>query len=63
MQKKPADIIVLVTGDGGFDLLVNKIRTKHGKSVKAYSTPKFTAASLINEASDSINIDKELLLN
>jgi len=48
---------------GGFDLLVNKIRTKHGKSVKAYSTPKFTAASLINEASDSINIDKELLLN
>ncbi|MCZ0927319.1 NYN domain-containing protein [Halomonas janggokensis] len=57
-----ADIIVLVTGDGDFDLLVNKIRTQHGKTVEVYGVPQFTAASLINEANSFIHIDKELLL-
>ena len=58
-----ADTIVLVTGDGDFDLLANKIRTHHGKTVEVYGVPQFTAASLINEASAFIHIDKALLLN
>ncbi|TVP50079.1 MAG: NYN domain-containing protein [Halomonas sp.] len=57
-----ADVIVLVSGDGDFDLLVNKLRTKHGKKVEVYGVPKLTAASLINEASEFIAIDKTLLL-
>jgi uncharacterized LabA/DUF88 family protein len=57
-----ADVIVLVSGDGDFDLLVNKIRVKYGKKVEVYGVPKFTAASLMNEASEFIAIDKELLL-
>ncbi|WP_083007520.1 NYN domain-containing protein [Halomonas sp. GT] len=57
-----ADIIVLVSGDGDFDLLVNKIRVKHDKKVEVYGVPQLTAASLINEASEFIAIDRSLLL-
>lgn len=57
-----ADIIVLVSGDGDFDILVNKICVKHGKKVEVYGVPQFTAASLRAEASEFIAIDKKLLL-
>jgi len=57
-----ADIIVLVSGDGDFDLLVNKIRAKYGKKVEVYGVPQLTAASLINAASEFIAIDNSLLL-
>ncbi|MBF56309.1 NYN domain-containing protein [Halomonas sp. FeN2] len=57
-----ADVIVLVSGDGDFDLLVQKIRAKHGKKVEVYGVPQLTAASLINAASEFIAIDKGLLL-
>lgn len=57
-----ADVIVLVSGDGDFDLLVNKIRVKHGKKVEVFGVPQLTAASLINEASEFIAIDRSLLL-
>lgn len=58
-----ADVIVLVSGDGDFDLLVQKIRAKYGKKVEVYGVPQLTAASLINAASEFIAIDKGLLLN
>ncbi|MBT2772231.1 NYN domain-containing protein [Halomonas sp. ISL-60] len=58
-----ADVIVLVSGDGDFDLLANKIRVKHGKRVEVYGVPQLTAASLINEASAFIAIDEGLLLS
>ncbi len=58
-----ADVIVLVSGDGDFDLLVQKIRAKHGKKVEVYGVRQLTAASLINAASEFIAIDKALLLS
>ncbi|PCF94716.1 NYN domain-containing protein [Vreelandella nigrificans] len=57
-----ADVIVLVSGDGDFDLLVNKIRVKHGKKVEVYGVPQLTAASLMSAANEFIAIDNELLL-
>ncbi|MGY2464018.1 NYN domain-containing protein [Vreelandella sulfidaeris] len=57
-----ADVIVLVSGDGDFDLLVNKIRVKYGKEVEVYGVPQFTAASLMNEASEFLAIDENFLL-
>jgi len=57
-----ADVLVLVSGDGDFDLLVNKIRIKYGIKVEVYGVPQFTAASLMNEASEFIAINKDLLL-
>ncbi|MDQ7735224.1 NYN domain-containing protein [Halomonas sp. SpR1] len=58
-----ADVIVLVSGDGDFDLLVQKIRAKHGKKVEVYGVPQLTAASLINAANEFIGIDRALLLS
>ncbi|MEZ5530018.1 MAG: NYN domain-containing protein [Porticoccaceae bacterium] len=56
-----ADVVVLVSGDGDFDLLVNKLVEK-GKIVEVYGVPKLTAAALINAASEFIPIDDNLLL-
>ncbi|MDX5379154.1 MAG: NYN domain-containing protein, partial [Halomonas sp.] len=57
-----ADVIVLVSGDGDFDLLVNKVRQVLGKRVEVYGVPQLTAHSLMSAASDFKPIDKALLL-
>ncbi len=58
-----ADIVVLVSGDGDFDLLAQKIRDEKNKKVEVYGVAKLTANSLINAASEFIPIEKKLLLN
>jgi len=58
-----ADIITLVSGDGDFDLLANKVRLQKGKKVEVYGVAKLTSNSLINEASEFIPIEKSLLLS
>ena len=57
-----ADIVVLVSGDGDFDLLVNKLRVDKGKFVEVYGVAKLTSASLMNAASEFVPITDELLL-
>ncbi|MDP6354788.1 MAG: NYN domain-containing protein [Planctomycetota bacterium] len=59
---KEADVVVLASGDGDFDLLVNKIRDESQVTVEVYGVPDLTAASLIHVASRFIPIEKELLL-
>ena len=56
-----ADVVVLVSGDGDFDLLADKIREK-GKRVEVYGVAQLTAKSLINAASEFFPIDQTLLL-
>lgn len=58
-----ADIVVLVSGDGDFDLLADRLRINRGKFVEVYGVEKLTAASLINAANRFVPIEKELLLN
>jgi uncharacterized LabA/DUF88 family protein len=58
-----ADVVILVSGDGDFDLLVNKLRVDRGKRVEVYGVSKLTAASLMNAASEFMPIDTDLLLN
>ncbi|MDP7537243.1 MAG: NYN domain-containing protein [Methylococcales bacterium] len=60
---KDADVVVLASGDGDFDLLVEKIRTDLNARVEVYGVPKFTSTSLINVASKYIPINNNLLLN
>ncbi|MDH5591524.1 MAG: NYN domain-containing protein [Gammaproteobacteria bacterium] len=57
-----ADVIILVSGDGDFDMLVRKIIKDHGVAVEVYSVAKLTAASLINEATRFVPIEDALLL-
>jgi uncharacterized LabA/DUF88 family protein len=57
-----ADIVVLASGDGDFDLLVRKIREKHHVSVEVYGVAELTAASLIRAADRFVPIKEHLLL-
>lgn len=56
------DVIVLVSGDGDFDLLAKKIRDDWGKRVEVYGVAKLTANSLVDAASEFFPIDRSLLL-
>ncbi len=58
-----ADIIVLVSGDGDFDLLAHTVRNKFGKRFEVYGVSRLTANSLINASSQFIPIDEPLLLH
>ena len=59
---KDADVVVLASGDGDFDLLLSKIRNDFGVSAEVYGVADLTARSLINSASKFIPIERELLL-
>jgi len=59
---KHADVLVLVSGDGDFALLVDKLRDDLNISVEVYGVLKLTSNSLINAASRYIPIDSDLLL-
>lgn len=59
---KDTDVILLATGDGDFDLLVDKIRKNLNVIVEIYGVRQFTSTSLINSASKYIPIESGLLL-
>ena len=57
-----ADVVVLASGDGDFDLLVQRIRERHHVSVEVYGVAELSAASLIHAANRFIPIKDHLLL-
>jgi len=57
-----ADVVVMATGDGDFDLLVNKVKADFNIPVEVYGVEKLTARSLINAASKYVAIGDKLLL-
>jgi len=57
-----ADVVVLASGDGDFDVLVHRIRDKHQVSVEVYGVAELSAASLIRAADKFIPIKDHLLL-
>jgi uncharacterized LabA/DUF88 family protein len=59
---KDVDTVVLLSGDGDFDLLLEKIKKDHGVSAEVYGVPALTAKSLIESASIYHPIEEDLLL-
>lgn len=57
-----SDTVILVSGDGDFDLLAHRMRTKKNANVEVYGVEKLTADSLINAANKFIPIQADLLL-
>jgi uncharacterized LabA/DUF88 family protein len=57
-----ADVVVLATGDGDFDLLVHRIRERHAVSVEVYGVAELSAGTLIRAADRFIPIEDALLL-
>ncbi|EWG98476.1 LabA-like NYN domain-containing protein [Halomonas sp. BC04] len=62
MEAAPAvERLVLVSGDGDFDLLVERIRQRYDIPVDVVGVERLTADSLIRAASQFIAIDASLL--
>ena len=59
---RDVDTVVLLSGDGDFDLLLDKIKKDHAVSTEVYGVPELTANSLINSASIYHRIEDDLLL-
>jgi len=57
-----ADVVILVSGDGDFAILVDKIRKDFGKEVEVYGVPKLTAKALVDASTTFKSIDANLLL-
>ena len=56
------DVIILLSGDGDFELLLNKVRSHYHVATEVYGVLALTAPSLINAADRFIVIDDKLLL-
>ncbi len=59
---KDVELVVLLSGDGDFDLLLQKINNDYGVDTLVYGVKSLTANSLINAASQFISIEASLLL-
>lgn len=55
------DTVVLLSGDGDFSLLLDKIRQKHQVTTLVYGVKKLTARSLIDSADQFLPIDTQFL--
>ena len=57
------DTIVLASGDGDFDILLQRIKNRFNTNTEVYGVPQLTSNILIKEASKFIAIGEKLLLN
>lgn len=56
------DSVILLSGDGDFDLLMQKIQQKYAIETQVYGVPSLTAKSLIDSVNQFHEIDSSLLL-
>lgn len=56
-----SDVIILVSGDGDFDLLVQRMKKKYGVRVEVYGVRALTADSLIRSADSFFPLSNDLL--
>ena len=59
---QPVDTVVLLSGDGDFDLLVERIKDSYGIDTTVFGVAALTATSLINAAAVFEPIEGSLLL-
>ena len=59
---KDVDTIILLSGDGDFDMLLDKVNNKYDVSTEVYGVSALTANSLIEAASVYHPIENDLLL-
>lgn len=59
---KHVDTVILLSGDGDFDMLLTKVNMDYDVSTEVYGVPALTAGSLIESASIYHRIEPDLLL-
>ena len=57
-----SDVIIIVSGDGDFDILVKRIQHRFKKKVEVYGVEALTADSIKLSANEYIPIDPKLLM-
>ena len=58
---KDVDTVVLLSGDGDFDMLLEKVNSDYGVFTEVYGVPALTANSLIDAANVYHRIEEDLL--
>lgn len=58
---KDVDTVVLLSGDGDFDMLLEKINSDYSVTTEVYGVPALTANSLIDAATVYHRIEEDLL--
>jgi uncharacterized LabA/DUF88 family protein len=58
---KDVDTVVLLSGDGDFDMLLEKVKKDYAVSAEVYGVPALTASSLIDAASIYHAVEEDLL--
>lgn len=58
---KDVDTVVLLSGDGDFDMLLEKVNSDYGVTTEVYGVPALTANSLIDAANVYHRIEEDLL--
>jgi uncharacterized LabA/DUF88 family protein len=61
-QAEDVDVVVLASGDGDFDLALDRIAARFGVATELYGVQQLTAASLIKAAQKFVAIQDDLLL-
>lgn len=59
---KDVDTVILLSGDGDFGLLLEKIKNNYAVNTEVYGVPALTAKNLIESADCFHSIDEDLLL-
>ncbi len=57
-----ADVVILLSGDGDFAILLDKLHSRHEITTEVYGVKQLTAPALVNAASRFYEIDKDLLI-
>ncbi|MFA7554949.1 MAG: NYN domain-containing protein [Spongiibacteraceae bacterium] len=61
-QAEQCDKVILLSGDGDFDVLLQRIKQRFNTSADVYGVPALTSDLLIRQASSFIPIDHRLLI-
>lgn len=56
------DTVILASGDGDFDILLQRIKNRFNTRTEVYGVPDLTSALIIKAAAKFIAIDEDLLL-
>lgn len=59
---KDVDTVILLSGDGDFDLLLDKLNSSYAVTTEVYGVSALTANSLVNAASIYHKIEDDLLM-
>lgn len=56
------DVIILASGDGDFEIVIDRIKNKYGRAVEVYGVPDLTAHALIEACTRFFPVNERFLM-